>query len=51
MKKGYDVVFLANKNRHVTGMDLSENCVEALNKVIIRYHTTNYYSIILNIVL
>jgi hypothetical protein len=30
---GYDVVFLANENRHVTGMDLSPTCVDLLHKV------------------
>lgn len=29
---GYDVVFLANENRHVTGMDLSPTCVDLLHK-------------------
>ncbi|KAI8883998.1 S-adenosyl-L-methionine-dependent methyltransferase [Backusella circina FSU 941] len=25
---GYDVVFLANKSRHVTGLDMSKTCIE-----------------------
>lgn len=29
---GYDVVFLANKDRHATGMDLSKTCVDLLIK-------------------
>ncbi|KAI8066017.1 S-adenosyl-L-methionine-dependent methyltransferase [Thamnidium elegans] len=29
---GYDVVFLANEKRHVTGMDLSKTCVDLLVK-------------------
>ncbi|ORE07420.1 S-adenosyl-L-methionine-dependent methyltransferase [Rhizopus microsporus var. microsporus] len=29
---GYDVVFLANEKRHVTGIDLSPSCVESLLK-------------------
>jgi hypothetical protein len=30
---GYDVVFLANKDRHMTGMDFSQTCVDKLLKV------------------
>ncbi|KAG1122003.1 hypothetical protein G6F42_011890 [Rhizopus arrhizus] len=29
---GYDVVFLANKDRHMTGMDFSQTCVDKLLK-------------------
>ncbi|CAO3656328.1 unnamed protein product [Mucor fragilis] len=29
---GYDVVFLASKDRHMTGMDFSQTCVEKLVK-------------------
>ncbi|KAI9363680.1 S-adenosyl-L-methionine-dependent methyltransferase [Pilaira anomala] len=29
---GYDVVFLANEKRHVTGIDLSKTCVDLLIK-------------------
>lgn len=30
---GYDVVFLANKDRHVIGMDFSQTCADLLEKV------------------
>ncbi|KAG1437125.1 hypothetical protein G6F56_013256 [Rhizopus delemar] len=29
---GYDVIFLANKDRHVTGLDISPTCIELLSK-------------------
>lgn len=32
MALGYDVVFLANKDRHMIGMDFSQTCVNKLLK-------------------
>ncbi|KAI9470673.1 MAG: S-adenosyl-L-methionine-dependent methyltransferase [Benjaminiella poitrasii] len=39
---GYDVVFLATKDRHMTGMDISQTCVDKLNKEHPDAKTNNY---------
>ncbi|KAI8078934.1 S-adenosyl-L-methionine-dependent methyltransferase [Gilbertella persicaria] len=39
---GYDVVFLASKDRHMTGMDFSQTCVDMLHKNHPDASTQNY---------